>query len=88
MARMDMSESTADIAAQANSADTLFELGMIYCNGHGVEQDLVTAHKWLNIAALKGSEDAKFYRCALSREMSPAQIHEAQRQARAWLTIH
>ena len=88
MARIELPETAADITAHGATAGILFELGMMYCNGRGVEADMVAAHKWLNLAALKGSEDAKYYRCELSREMSASQIHEAQRQARAWLTVH
>ena len=33
-------------------------------------------------------ENAKSYRCELAREMSAQQIAEAQRQARAWMTLH
>jgi uncharacterized protein len=71
-----------------SSAEAIFELGMKYCLGRGVTQSNVEAHKWFNIAALKGSDDAKFYRCDISREMSPHDIAEAQRQARAVLTLH
>ena len=72
----------------ARLADILLELGMMYCIGRDVAQDYVTAHKWFNLAALKGSEDAKLYRRELALEMTPAQVAEAQRQARAWLTLH
>ncbi len=61
---------------------------MMYCLGRDVAQDYVTAHKWFNLAALKGNDEAKLYRRELSQEMSPTQIAEAQRQARAWLTVH
>lgn len=89
MARMEIpGEALADITPNAASADILFHLGMIYCIGRGVSQDYVTAHKWFNLAALKGNEDARAYRCELSREMTASQIHEAQRQARSWLTLH
>ena len=89
MAIMETSASiSAEMVPGSATADTLFELGMQYCIGHGVGQDFVTAHKWFNLAAMKGSEDAKFYRSELSREMSAAQIAEAQRQARTWLTLH
>jgi uncharacterized protein len=81
-------DATAEITPNAATADSLFDLGMMYCIGRDVGQDYVTAHKWFNLAALKGSEDAKVYRCELSREMTASQIHEAQRQARAWLTLH
>jgi uncharacterized protein len=70
------------------SADDMFELGMKYCIGRDVSQNLVAAHKWFNLAALKGSESAKQYRCEISREMSPADVADAQRQARDWLTLH
>ena len=70
------------------SADMLLHLGMMYCLGLEVEQNYVTAHKWFNIAALKGSAEARHFRCEISREMTSGQISEAQRQARAWIDIH
>ncbi len=69
-------------------AEDIFALGMEYCMGKIVPQDYIAAHKWFNIAALKGNENAKLYRCEISREMSPSQIAEAQRQARAAVTLH
>jgi uncharacterized protein len=89
MARLTFGEAgSAEITPNAATADILFELGMMYCLGRDVVQDYVTAHKWLNLAALKGSEDAKYYRRELALEMTPMQVAEAQRQARAWLTLH
>jgi hypothetical protein len=70
------------------TADSLFELGIKYCTGHGVPVDYVTAHKWFNLAAMKGCAEAKQYRCEIAREMSASEVAEAQRQARAWLTLH
>ncbi|MCB1381010.1 MAG: sel1 repeat family protein [Alphaproteobacteria bacterium] len=78
----------AEITPNAATADILFELGMVYCSGRDGSQDFVTAHKWFNLAALKGSEDARHYRRQLAEEMSPEQVAEAQRQARQWLTLH
>jgi uncharacterized protein len=72
----------------SSSAEMLFHLGMMYCLGREVDQDYVAAHKWFNIAALKGSVDARRCRCEISREMTTNQIAEAQRQARAWISIH
>ena len=37
-------------------ADILFELGMMYATGRDCDADLVAAHKWFNIAAIKGSD--------------------------------
>jgi uncharacterized protein len=70
------------------SADMLLHLGLIYCLGLEVEQNYVAAHKWFNIAALKGSREARHYRCEISREMTSGQIAEAQRLARAWIELH
>lgn len=88
MARIEVPEGSASITANAGTGDVLFELGMMYCIGRAVELDYVAAHKWFNLAALKGNGEAKRLRSEISLEMSQAQIAEAQRQARAWLTVH
>jgi uncharacterized protein len=66
----------------------LLHLGMMYCLGRDVGQDYVTAHKWFNIAALRGSEAARRHRCEISREMTARQIADAQRLARDWISVH
>jgi uncharacterized protein len=76
------------ISAATATAEALLEIGMKYCIGREVSQNYVLAHKWFNLAAMKGSESAKEYRCEISREMSPSDVADAQRQARAWLTLH
>ena len=89
MARLEMSVLEAsDSAAAGGTPDALFELGLMYCAGREVELDLVSAHKWFNVAAMRGNDDAKRYRMEISQEMSKAQIAEAQRAAREWLTRH
>ena len=47
--------------------------------------DYVCAHMLFNLAALRGSEEAKSYRRELSREMQGEDVAEAQRAARRWL---
>lgn len=89
MARMDISTiEQAEIAAQTGAPDALFELGLLYCTGRDVEMDLVTAHKWFNLAALRGNSAALDYRLELAREMSQYEVAEAQKAAREWLTTH
>ena len=73
--------------AKKGRADALYNLGLAYSTGQGVGVDYVAAHKWFNLAAMKGSELAKSWRAQISREMSTGQIAEAQRMAREWLTI-
>ncbi len=89
MSNLDNSQSDFGATAPAiATADTLFELGLLYCIGREVEQDYVTAHKWFNLAAMKGSDEARTYRCEIAREMTAAQVHEAQKRARDWMTLH
>ena len=83
-----MMKNEAEISFAAATADDLLEIGMKYCIGRDVSMNLVEAHKWFNLAALKGNENAKSYRCELAREMSAGEVAEAQRQARAWMTLH
>ncbi len=74
--------------ADAARGDTnaLFDLGIAYSTGSGdVEVDLIEAHKWFNLAALNGSEEAMMCRADVSDDMTAREIAEAQRQARAWL---
>jgi len=74
------------VAARAGRADAYYELGLVYSIGqHGVDIDLVEAHKWFNLAALAGMHSAQEARAELAAEMSAVEIAEAQRQARAWL---
>ena len=86
MARMDFtSRDTIEFAAQGGQPDALFELGLIYCTGRDGKVDLVEAHKWFNLAAIRGNEEAKNYRLELSRELSKTDIARAQKMAREWM---
>jgi len=69
-------------------ADQFFRLGLIYSTGESVPTDMITAHKWFNIATMRGSREAVHHRCEIAREMSSADIVAAQRAARTWLTRH
>jgi hypothetical protein len=89
MARLELSAYQAiEMAAAGGTPDALFELGLMYCAGRDVELDLVSAHKWFNLAAMRGNAEAKRYRMEIAREMSKREIAEAQRLARQWLTRH
>lgn len=89
MARMDMAMlDKEELAAQTGAPDALYELGLRYCTGREVDLDLVTAHKWFNLAALRGNKAALDCRLELAREMSRYQVAEAQKAAREWLASH
>ncbi len=69
-------------AEQGNRFAQLF-LGIMYKFGTGVPQDYVLAYMWLNLAAVH-SRSARTLRDELAELMTPAQIAEAQRNARDW----
>ena len=58
---------------------------MMSASGRSAPADLVAAHKWFNIAAMKGHADAARMRREIAAEMSDAEIGQAQRAARDWL---
>ncbi|PZA12238.1 hypothetical protein DNX69_09565 [Rhodopseudomonas palustris] len=68
--------------------DALFDLGLLFASGRGAPVDLIAAHKWFNLAALKGRADAIAYRRELAELMSADEIAVAQREARAWIASH
>ena len=72
-------------ALRIETADEMYRLGLEASTPGLGEACLVTAHKWFNLAALSGNEDARAYRQQITCEMSPADVAKAQRQARAWL---
>ncbi|MBY0382254.1 MAG: SEL1-like repeat protein [Xanthobacteraceae bacterium] len=73
---------------EAASGDVLFNLGLMFSTGRNGVVDFVAAHKWFNLAALKGRADAMAFRRELAELMSDAEIALAQREARAWMTAH
>lgn len=73
-------------AAAGGDVSALFDLGVVYSTGsHLVACDLIEAHKWFNIAAARGHEEAAYCRADVADEMTAREIAEAQRRARRWL---
>lgn len=85
MAFTDAEIQSAHAAAVAGAADDLYRLGVIYASGAAGAVDLIEAHKWFNLAALRGSMSGKESRKELADQMTTAQIAAAQRAAREWL---
>jgi len=69
-------------AAAAGDTDACYDLGVIFSTGG---HDLVEAHKWFNLAAAAGHEEASWCRADVADEMTAREIAEAQRRAREWL---
>ena len=73
-------------AAAQGDTSAYYDLGVAFSTGsHGVACDLIEAHKWFNLAASRGHEEASWCRADIYEEMTAREIAEAQRRARQWL---
>jgi len=73
-------------AATDGDIDAYYDLGVAFSTGsHGVDADMIEAHRWFNLAAVAGHEEAAWCRADVSDEMTAREIAEAQRRAREWL---
>ena len=76
-------------AAERGDPTGQYLLGLMYDKGHGVRQDGVLAHMWLNLAAAHASGRFREYflrlRNAESTKMTASQIIAAQRLAVEWV---
>jgi hypothetical protein len=80
-------ETAIPVAATA-IPDVLFERGLYWASGRSGVVNLIAAHKWFNLAALKGRVDAIAMRREVAEQMSEIEIATAQREARAWMAAH
>ena len=88
MARIDFEGSELNGIGQDATGDVFFQLGLSHAIGSDGEPDMIAAHKWFNLAAMKGCHEAAAHRQELACEMSMAEIAKAQRQAREWMRLH
>ena len=70
--------------AEQGDASAQFNLGIMYSEGKGVTHDHIQAHMWFNLAAARGEEKARENRDIVAKQMTTAQVVEAQRLAREW----
>jgi uncharacterized protein len=74
--------------AETAIPDVLFERGLYWASGRSGVVNLVAAHKWFNLAALKGRSDAVLLRREVAELMNDVEIATAQREARAWISAN
>lgn len=78
----DLLVATCLAAAAQGDVSAYYDLGVAYSTGsHGVDCDLIEAHKWFNLAAASGHAEAAMCRTDISDEMTAREIAEAQRRA-------
>ena len=74
--------------AAAGDEEALYDLGVCYSTGtSGVGIDLIEAHKWFNLAAVHGSQEAQHCRSEIAEDMTAREIATAQAAARSWLAM-
>lgn len=85
MGRLDREHIEEQLQQAENGApEDQYRVGLIYATGDGVPTDLVTAHKWFNLAAMNGVVEAREIRAEISQDMAPEEIATAQKMAREW----
>jgi TPR repeat protein len=88
MARYGVEDIEAGVVGNGTDGNVFLHLGMMYATGRSVPMDRVCAHKWFNLAAMKGCGDALRHRKEIASEMTADEVREAQRLAREWLSVH
>ena len=88
MARVEFQSSELNGVGQDASGEIFFQMGLSNAIGEHGEPDLIAAHKWFNLAAMKGNREAIIRRQELTFEMSSSEISKAQRQAREWMRLN
>jgi uncharacterized protein len=83
-----MANQQATLLPGIRDTERFFKLGMMCSIGQSVPLDMVSAHKWFNIAGALGMKDAVRLRNEIAAQMSSREIATAQRAARQWLTRH
>lgn len=68
------------------TSEDMYRMGLEACTPGSDDYDIVTAHKWFNLAAMQGNREAMTYRKELLLEMTRDQVEEALRSAREWMS--
>ena len=76
------------LAAEQGDAGAQVNLGVMYGQGRGITQNFVSAHMWFNIAAALGDPKGAEARDLVAKQMTPADISQAQKLAREWMEAH
>jgi uncharacterized protein len=76
--KLDLRLAAQMVAAAQGDTSAYFNLGVAYSTGSdGADCDLIEAHKWFNLAAVAGHEEAQMCRADISEEMTA--------RARQWI---
>lgn len=87
MAYSDTHVEPAGLLGAHSLPEDLYRTGLAYATGTGTEINLVEAHKWFNLAAARGHEDAKLQRQEMADMLSTDEVKIALQAARDWLKL-
>lgn len=87
MAYSDSPMDTAALLGAHSLPDDLYRAGLAYATGTGTEINLIEAHKWFNLAAARGHEDAKAQRQEMADMLSTEDVKIALQAARDWMKL-
>ena len=68
-------------------AEDLYQAGLVCAAGIDADVDIVAAHKWFNLAASRGHEDAKMQRQEMADLLTSDEVKIALTAARDWLKL-
>lgn len=67
--------------------EDLYRAGLAYATGTGTAVNLVEAHKWFNLAAARGHEEAKAQRQDMAEMLTSEEVKLALQAARDWMRL-
>ena len=76
------------LAAESGNGQAQLALGLMYRTGLGIPIDNIKAYVWLNVAPAQGVPDAIGARDTVLPRLSPAELQEAQAEARKMSAIY
>ena len=70
--------------AEQGFASAQYYLAFMYIQGQSMERDLVEAYMWLDLAVKQDSREALKTRGLITKQLSPAEINEAEERVASW----
>lgn len=67
--------------------EEFYQAGLACAAGIDADTDLIAAHKWFNLAAAKGHEEAKVQRKEMAELLTSEEVKMALSAARDWLKL-
>ena len=87
MAYSDLPVAPGALLGAHSQPDDLYRAGLAFATGTGTEINLVEAHKWFNLAAVRGHEEAKTQRQEMAGMLTTDEVKLALQAARDWMKL-